>query len=545
MKKRIEKIISLVFTILIITLTPITTYINIENNVYATDIVATDKLYKQSMIALLVSAGLVFNTTQEAEDVYQKLNDYWVANNIHLKYWQQGPEDPVPDFKTIILGSILGSMVYDRVSGCFKWIGKISNELFQDVKKFVDDNYNEGNNTVELVGQMNGVTYQVKFQGENTWSIQVIMSLNGSEEKSYTGMNSGYTDRLATVEHFKITNIIDVDSSYKKVFFDYQYKVTKPDGSFYYTPTTIATSSVNVLYGTNTTLPETNNLYGTPGIVDNPTYDWTNTTTNQREIVIPIAPNEVGLPKKDETGIYVPNIDTEDWIGVTPAEIPNMDPKGEPFLEPGQLPEVPANPQTIPEKILYFVAEAFKKISGIKQNTDISNPTIMGLPSADGTGNGGTGTQTKFDWGDFSKFFDIFFIFIYFIVMLILILLKLLQVVFSNLPNIPANTELFDNYPTILDGVNYIKNLKVGGLSITVQQAFEYVFLIFFFIFILKQLRKLYGAYVYEENERSRTDSGLSDTNFERKHYDYYSDARKNPNKYSNIKVSDLRGKNK
>ncbi|MPN03499.1 hypothetical protein SDC9_150729 [bioreactor metagenome] len=186
----------------------------------------------------------------------------------------------------------------------------------------------------------------------------------------------------------------------------------------------------------------------------------------------------------------------------------------------------------------------------------------MGVPAPAGTGGlGGTPPPTQFEWGDFGKFFDIFFIFIYFIVILILILLKFLQVVFSNLPNIPPNPELFNNYPTILEGVNFIKNLKVGGLSITVQQAFEYVFLIFFFIFILKQIRKLYGAYVYEENERSKLESGISGANYERRYsktnyssiidkghnsnYTGYSkgnifdDAINNPDDYENINITD------
>jgi hypothetical protein len=74
-----------------------------------------------------------------------------------------------------------------------------------------------------------------------------------------------------------------------------------------------------------------------------------------------------------------------------------------------------------------------------------------------------------------------------------------LEIVFVGLPAIEANTGLLAEYPGILEGVNYVKNLQVGGLAITVHQAFEFVFLIFFYIFIIKQIRKLYNAYVFEQ----------------------------------------------
>ena len=75
--------------------------------------------------------------------------------------------------------------------------------------------------------------------------------------------------------------------------------------------------------------------------------------------------------------------------------------------------------------------------------------------------------------GNFRHFLDIFFIFIYFIVILILIILKFLEIVFVGIPGITANADLFTEYPNILEGVNYVKNLKVGGLAITVHQAFN------------------------------------------------------------------------
>ena len=101
-------------------------------------------------------------------------------------------------------------------------------------------------------------------------------------------------------------------------------------------------------------------------------------------------------------------------------------------------------------------------------------------------------------------------------------------------------------------------------MSITVHQAFEYVFMIFFFIFIIKQIRKLYDSFVYEENQRTKVESGISGSYIESKWYvpnnfhkgytqrgkksTYYSgytegnifdDAVRNPDDYENIKFTD------
>lgn len=162
-----------------------------------------------------------------------------------------------------------------------------------------------------------------------------------------------------------------------------------------------------------------------------------------------------------------------------------------------------------------IVGQLSKIVEGVKtivSNTNklvfnTTNPEldpITGEPAAAGDGIIGNGIDTRiptdFEWGNFRHFLDIFFIFIYFIVILILIILKFLQIVFVGIPNIAANTDLFAQYPNILEGVNYVKNLQVGGLAITVHQAFEFVFLIFFYIFIIKQIRKMYNAHVYEES---------------------------------------------
>jgi len=113
--------------------------------------------------------------------------------------------------------------------------------------------------------------------------------------------------------------------------------------------------------------------------------------------------------------------------------------------------------------------------------------------------NSGTANE-GIDWGNFKGLFDIFYIFYYLIIIVIMILLKFLAVVF-NMLSIPANSSLFANYPTMLAGLNYIKNIKVGGFNITLQQIFEYMFTVFFFLFIVTTLQKLYHSFAGIERQ--------------------------------------------
>lgn len=111
--------------------------------------------------------------------------------------------------------------------------------------------------------------------------------------------------------------------------------------------------------------------------------------------------------------------------------------------------------------------------------------------------------KDKTDWGNFKNFFDIFWIFYYLIILAIIILLKFFNVIMTILV-IPANSELFIQYPTMLDGLNYIKSVKVGGFNITLQQIFEYMFTIFFFLFIVTTLQKLYHNFARIERQQIR-----------------------------------------
>ncbi len=552
----IKKVISLVLVIFFITLTPISSFLQIENNVYAVITFEQDlnsELFKQTLIPVLISSGLVFTNKESADKVVGDTIDWLKQQGFDF----QNPNDPEgPKLGEVVKKMLKGAVIISATDQLIKNVIEIPDLFWKLVKSFVDDNYDVGPNATYELPEW------VELDITNSYNYEFNSETNTTIVYSYQRKSDGviFTNSLTGTfipnnPNTKICRVVLTTGRDLTIFLNGSTLLQgrlEPYNYFKW-----KTDQHKIINNPD--------LIGTEGIVDNSTYDWSNVHTQEREIVIPLQPDELGNnPKRDENGIMLPGISTEEWISVIPTEIPNMDPTGTPIeiTEPGQLPSVPENPQTIPEKILYTLAETFKKITGIKENLDLENPTIMGVPAPAGTGGlGGTPPPTQFEWGDFGKFFDIFFIFIYFIVILILILLKFLQVVFSNLPNIPPNPELFNNYPTILEGVNFIKNLKVGGLSITVQQAFEYIFLIFFFIFILKQIRKLYGAYVYEENERSKLESGISGANYERRYsktnnssiidkghnsnYTGYSkgnifyDAINNPDDYENINITD------
>lgn len=528
----IKKVISLVLIILFITLTPISSFLQIENNVYAISSTLTfedalhSEMFKQSIIAVMIGYGLTWNDPDAVSMTFEKiLNDFETKGPDY-----KPPNKPDgPDLKQLVHDLLASASIAFTADGVYKNILAIDDMIADFIKHFVDENYDEGENYTN-----------VGIDEDYT---------NDYVDKQYTSLNGNYVlytkfgfinCSVIPLESEKVRFLGNIHSSKGDTPFDVTIDITMPyfnlrmsSGSgagVQYNGGMICYISGLVPFEYEHKIENIDKGYGTPGYVDNPDRDFVNTQTQTRTVVIPIEVDPLtGEPQMDENEIPVPGISTADWVGVTPEEIPNLDPHGMPYTAPVITPEnpLPANPElpenpTLEQIQDFTIIEYLKNLFQTNKNAaEMQDPTIMGTPSADGTGNGGTGTPTAFDWGDFSKFFDIFFIFIYFIVILILILLKFLKVVFSNLPNIPANTDLFTDYPTILDGVNYIKNLRVGGMSVTVQQAFEYVFLIFFFIFVLKQLRKLYGAYVLEEHERDKDNKKDMKLDYYDNHYKY------------------------
>lgn len=574
MKKTIlKRILVLAIVFLMIISTPLSVFGNLYNKqiyVYASTAAVDDELLKQNIIPLLIASGLVFTSAEAAEDVWQKLNDYWVENDIYMKYWQHGPEDPKPDLKTVLLGVLYGNVVWnevketyefikdfprsllvkDNLNPIYKWIVNIPNELWQDIKSFIDDNYDEGENREYIPDEtelIDGFYYNFASVGSNivragdyetTITLYESFYLSNGIEYYFVGPknSNGVIQRVFDIlppnkngTGYIMARIIN-DSGTQK--FQYGFADSKPSVSWSLVEK-IDLSTLSIYE------PQYIDLgYGTAGIIDNPNYDWNNKYTDTKVIPIPIEMDAYGNPKTDENGLYLPSIDVEEWIDVQPTEIPNLDPTGTPVPNIPPFPDIENPDDDEQTGILIYIGNILQLIVGqlskiaegvktIVANTNqlvfntpnpVFDPTTgeqidpetgepIEQPAPEPEAGGGiigdgidTNIPTDFEWGDFKHFLDIFFIFIYFIVILILILLKFLQIVFTGLPGIAPNTDLFTAYPEILAGVDYVKNLQVGGLTITVHQAFEFVFLIFFYIFIIKQIRKLYNAMVFEES---------------------------------------------
>jgi len=491
MKKQIIKIISFVFVILFILFTPIYTYFQ-SNDAYALGIAISKELEKQTLIPLLIASGLVFKSQEAVEETYERLDDFLASLGPGFELPTPDPEDPKETLLDALKKLANSKVTWGPLTGSYNKIVEVSAGLWMLIKQWVDENYDGGINSF-----FSYPGYKILFL-KNIERGQIIENLNMEKGQyfSWVLVREGWTDRI--------------DVYLKKKSGGNQY-ISLNEGDFY---TLFLTDneefySLSARYNNNDVLyyrisdlyvlPENREIVinGFPDIVDNPNFDWNNPNTNSKIITLPVKTDAQGTPEVDSEGYHIPAVDTEYWVDKEPYEIIESDPSGIPEPEPGE--DTETGILNMLKNFLYYFQNISKNVSDIKQNTDA-------IAEGSGNGNGNdTEVPTGFEWGDFKKFFDIIMIFIYFIVILILILVKLLTLVFTGLVNIPANAALFNQYPTILAGVNYLKSLKVGGLSITVHQAFEYVFTIFFFIFIIKQIRKLYDSYVYEENERNRT----------------------------------------
>ncbi len=517
MKKQLIRIISLVFAILFICLTPVSSYFQIENEVYAATFAAAmeSEMMKQVSIPLLVSAGLVFSTKEAAEDTYQRLNDYLVDLGVHfeINLDPKDPQGPKEQLGEVILAMLKGKIIWDASNQLFKNVVEIKDGFFELIKIWVNDNYNVGNNiisTTSLNYQIYTLTdcrpgyYKIASFPKN---YRIKYSYKFYDGASISSSTQPLVSEVLTEDDFDLGFWI-FNAYYNRV------GVFKKVGSDVFSFTYSQVRSNNVLdkiefkvlifSGVEPEFLDKDNIaYGSENIIDNINYDWINPYTNNKIIVLPVRTLPDGKPELDSDGLHLPELDSEYWVNREADFVTQTDPSG---LPQNEIDEDEQN-------ILVYLRNIFNQMVGIRNDTATMKENSTKIAEAVGNGSGsggGTDVPTGFEWGDFKKFFDIFYIFVYFIVILILILLKLLSLVYFNLASVPANADLFSQYPTILAGVNYIKNLQVGGLSITVHQAFEYVFTVFFFIFIIKQIRNLYEGFVadavFEPLDLDKTD---------------------------------------
>lgn len=545
MKKIMKRILALTIVVLMIISTPFYITKNINNSpyVYAAATFTQNlesELFKQTLIPTLISAGLVFSSKESIEKAVDDTTEWLKQQGFD---WRDPEEPEGPNLDDVVREMLKAVTLVSASYELGKGLVEIPKMLWDLVRLFVNDNYDEGDNITDEIkyqqnGYVNGYTYEITEEYVDTDSVKALISVNGGYAQTLISTGFGPDCINARLTRLTIHNITYESSTYVKVKYSFSARA--------YNTNLLEISKVDVDNSTKkiipgTTIHETNPypewnpsiIYGEQGIVDNEDYDWNNKYTGTKTIPIPIEKDVYGNLKTDENGYYLPSIDTEEWVEVQPAEIPNLDPSGTPNPDIPPFPDI-ENPDDdektgimvyIGNVLQIIVGQLSKIAEGVKTTVSNTNKLVFNTPNpvfnpitgeqidpetgevivpeyASGMiGNGiDVNIPKDFKWGNFRHFLDIFFIFIYFIVILILIILKFLQIVFVGIPGIEANADLFTEYPNILEGVDYVKNLQVGGLTITVHQAFEFIFLIFFYIFIIKQIRKLYNAHVYEES---------------------------------------------
>lgn len=551
MKKIMKRILALTIVFIMVISTPFYISENINNSTYvyaAATFTQTleSELFKKTLIPTLISAGLVFSTKESIEKAVDDTIEWLKQQGFD---WKPPDEPDGPNLDEVIKEMLKAITLVSASHELVKGIVKIPKMFWDLIKSFVDDNYDEGENlgeitddSLETIGDFNYVrinagSYKIRA-GNYYTNVNLVHMPNPQDNTvmmlveilpdSSTRIINNDIEKEEELLYKYIMSTIVVESG--QTYLKYGYTITKPSSSW---------ANITKILVSNLPIYEPEYYergYGILGIVDNPNYDWNNNYTDDKIIPIPIETDAYGNFKIDENGYYLPSIDTEEWVEVQPEEIPNLDPTGTPIPDIPPFPDI-ENPdddeQTgimiyIGNVLQTIVGQLSKIVDGVKTTVSNTNKLVFNTPNpvfdpitgeqidpetgevivpefASGMiGNGiDVNIPKDFQWGNFRHFLDIFFIFIYFIVILILIILKFLQIVFVGIPNIAANTDLFAQYPNILEGVNYVKNLQVGGLAITVHQAFEFVFLIFFYIFIIKQIRKLYNAHVYEESSEN------------------------------------------
>ena len=347
MKKTIlKRILALVIVFMMLISTPFYISENINNNPYVYAAATFEQsleseLFKQTLIPTLISAGLVFSSKESIEKAADDTIEWLKQQGFD---WKPPDEPDGPNLEDVIREMLKAVTLVSASYEIGKGIVKIPKMFWELIKSFVDDNYDEGENYSDenfLNGYINGYAYEILIDGQGTFNVVIKIKINDGDYQNLANLFNASPGRTLYIRSFNVSDIIKIDSTRVRVYYSYKYHVFK-DGVF----DNEVFKEDNAIFNIGTTVyeenpyPEEQYIYGTPGIVDNPNYDWNNNYTDNKEIPIPIETDVYGNFKTDENGYYLPSIDTEDWVGVQPVEIPNLDPSGTPIPEIPEMPEV-------------------------------------------------------------------------------------------------------------------------------------------------------------------------------------------------------------
>ncbi|NLD79294.1 MAG: hypothetical protein GX641_03105 [Mollicutes bacterium] len=498
--KKIKKIIAIILIIQMILISPLSVYFGVKNNVYAEPFVLTG-LSMKFIATVCASLGILAFITEnmDFEDFYNGFIEF--VEDV------KGVLDFQQDLISTIVNAIITSTkieILTIVEYIKEYFNSIVEELvpepdivetYPGVKAIHNRNY-EGQldlietNYIEVeIGNGYVLNYRLDYQTGIKFKFLANVQYNGTTVDGYS-INKWLTDYpLGDKRTDDAKFMSKIQFSDESIIFDW----------------ILVNYKTNQMFEGNIT-EEIEPLIGLSDIPELSTGDEVTIPKIQSTPISLALPWDLDIDTEDVLGLdedsFLEMINNEslenylDRLLDLPKSVTDSIYPPDITIEDGEISGVEG---TTWDDVLVEGKEHTTLLERIADRIDIISTDIKKFFNPDTTPDDDNGI----DWGNFKNFFDIFWIFYYLIIIAILLLVKFLAVVMDIL-SIPANTALFDSYPTILQGINYIKGLKVGGFNITLQQIFEYMFMVFFFIYIVTTLQKLYHVFTGVERQELR-----------------------------------------
>lgn len=373
----LKKIICIIFVLLLITITPISTIFQFDTNVYALTTFSQDldsKMFRQLLGYSLIANGIVFSSTAQYRKTEAKIIDFMTLKGGSYK----SPKKPDgPDLQTVVKNMLKGVVIWSAVDGIYKDVVAIS-DLFQElIKSFVDMNYNPGENYLKvdsyhIFNNTSNITYKFPanlpyiygytINNDNTLIDEKVLTLTNGK---YKGNINGFVDNPLTLHSESPTgwtdylfiwaeNVNVTENEYGvSSFYNCPLNNFKP---FLVSPKRLSTGTTN--YQLPDPIDSTiSSGIGLENVVDNPDYDWQNQQNQKREVGISLFTDALGNPQLDVNGNPIPSTDIIDLIGLTPTDISNQNLTGTvvedvPIVSPLPIPDLDAETQPATENEL-------------------------------------------------------------------------------------------------------------------------------------------------------------------------------------------------
>ncbi len=289
-------------------------------------IAGVDDLAIAFVVSMLISAGVTFATAESAADVAQQFMD----------------DNGISGIETALIGA---RYLYDLYANRYKIAIGISSDLWTAVKTWVDEHFDVGQNLFDTATNyewFKDVPYY--FLGasgngqitiiENSGSY-VYITYDGADDKVWYRKYSE-SDSLLAYNSKSMNGLTPVFkiSTYNSTYDCIDIYGETSEGVL----TTISRyfaiwqpANDDIYYQSIVQ----NEITGYPGIVDNPTYSWTNSMTDDMTISIPLDETDEDMPGyvpdievpigDDTIGLDVPDSTLEDIVGQTPIDITEQD----------------------------------------------------------------------------------------------------------------------------------------------------------------------------------------------------------------------------